>query len=369
MDGLFLFSLQPLPVRTAEQLRYFFPTFALSILTIVAKYSAKEIRRIFESFSELRVLIIGDVMIDNYVWGKVSRISPEAPVPVVSVMRKEQRLGGAANVALNVQALGATPVLCSVIGVDTDGQRFLELMQKQKLAPKGILKSRDRITTVKTRVIGNNHHLLRVDEEIDHDITAQETELFLQRISYLLEKHKVDVIIFEDYDKGLVTERLIREVVSRARKMKVPIVVDPKKKHFMHYQGVTLFKPNLKELREGLKMDFDHSSEKDLTKAVDLLKTKLKIDLALITLSEHGIYVHGRHVKKRIPAHLRNISDVSGAGDTVVSVAALCLAAGLKPDLIAEISNIAGGLVCESVGVVPLDYDQLLHECLDLLTQ
>jgi D-glycero-beta-D-manno-heptose-7-phosphate kinase len=335
----------------------------------VAKHTAKEIQRIFSSFSKLRVLIIGDVMIDNYVWGKVSRISPEAPVPVVSVLRKEQRLGGAANVALNVQALGATPVLCSVIGVDSDGQRFLELMQQQKLAPKGILKSRDRITTVKTRIIGNSHHLLRVDEEIEHDITADETSLFLQRISYLLETQKIDVIIFEDYDKGLITEQLIRQIVSRARKLKVPVVVDPKKKHFTHYQGVTLFKPNLKELREGLKLDFDHSSERDLAKAVDLLKTKMKIDLALITLSEHGIYVHGRKVKKRIPAHLRNISDVSGAGDTVVSVAALCLAAGLKPDMIAEIANIAGGLVCESVGVVPVDYDKLLAESLELLAE
>lgn len=333
----------------------------------MAKHSEKEIRRIFDSFDKLRVLIIGDVMIDNYVWGKVSRISPEAPVPVVSVIRKERRLGGAANVALNVQALGATPVLCSVIGVDREGQHFLELMQEQKLAPKGILKSRDRITTMKTRVIGNNHHLLRVDEEIDSDITEHETNLFLQRIAYLLETQKIDVIIFEDYDKGLITETLIREIVGRARKLKVPVVVDPKKKHFMHYQGATLFKPNLKELKEGLRIDFDHSSGKQLAKAVDLLKTKLKIDLALITLSEHGIYVHGRHVKKLLPAHYRNISDVSGAGDTVVSVAALCLAVGLKPEMIAEISNIAGGLVCESVGVVPIDRKQLLEETLELL--
>lgn len=333
----------------------------------MAKYSTKEINRVFDSFSKLRVLIIGDVMIDNYVWGKVTRISPEAPVPVVSVTRKEQRLGGAANVALNVQALGAIPILCSVIGVDADGQGFLELMQKQKLAPKGILKSRERITTVKTRIIGNNHHLLRIDEEIEHDITSPETDLFLQRITYLLDTQKIDVIIFEDYDKGLITERLIREVVIRARKLKVPVVVDPKKKHFMHYQGATLFKPNLKELKEGLKKDFDHSSEKELAKVVELLKTKLKIDLALITLSEHGIYVHGRHVKKRLPAHLRNIADVSGAGDTVVSVAALCLAAGLKPELIAAISNIAGGLVCESVGVIPIDYNELRKETLRLL--
>jgi hypothetical protein len=333
----------------------------------VSSHSEKEIRSIFDKFNKLRVLIIGDVMIDNYMWGKVSRISPEAPVPVVSITRKEQRLGGAANVALNVQALGATPILCSVIGVDKDGQRFLELMQEQKLAPKGLLKSRDRITTVKTRVIGNNHHLLRVDEEIEHDITEEETDKFEERIAYLLETQKIDVIIFEDYDKGLITVPLIKSVVSHARVLKVPVVVDPKKKHFMNYQGATLFKPNLKELREGLKVDFNHGSEKELSKVVDLLKTKLKIDLALITLSEYGIYVHGRKVKKRIPAHVRDIADVSGAGDTVVSVAALCLAAGLKPEMIAEMSNIAGGLVCESVGVVPVDREQFLEECLKTL--
>ncbi|CAN5440082.1 D-glycero-beta-D-manno-heptose-7-phosphate kinase [soil metagenome] len=335
----------------------------------MAKHTAKEIKAIFDSFSKLRVLIIGDVMIDNYVWGKVSRISPEAPVPVVSVMRKEQRLGGAANVALNVQSLGATPILCSVIGIDAEGKQFLEMLSEQKLTPKGILKSRDRITTIKTRILGNNHQLLRIDEEIDSDITDDETEIFLKNIAYLVDTQKIDVIIFEDYDKGLITETLIRGVVKQAKKLGVPVVVDPKKKHFMNYQGATLFKPNLKELKEGLKTDFDHSSEKQLAKAVDALKTKLKIDLALITLSEHGIYIHGRHVKKRLPAHYRNISDVSGAGDTVVSVAALCLAAGLKPELIAEISNIAGGLVCESVGVVPIDKEQLYDEVVDLLVK
>ncbi len=335
----------------------------------MAHYTDKEIRSLFSKFNNLRVLIIGDVMIDDYMWGKVTRISPEAPVPVVSITRHEQRLGGAANVALNVKALGAIPILCSVIGADKDGTRFLELMQEAKLAPKGILKSRDRITTVKTRIIGNNHHMLRVDEEIDEDITEHETDLFEERIAYLLETQKIDVIIFEDYDKGLITVPLIRSIINLARVMKVPVVVDPKKKHFMHYQGATLFKPNLKELREGLKFDFDHTKEKELAKAVDMLKSKLKIELALITLSEHGIYVHGRKVKKRIPAHFRNISDVSGAGDTVVSAAALCLAGGAKPELIAEVANIAGGLVCESVGVVPIDKEQLEAECRRMLVK
>lgn len=331
------------------------------------KTSAKEIRRIFDSFSKLRVLIIGDVMIDNYVWGKVTRISPEAPVPIVSVTKKERRLGGAANVALNVQAMGATPILCSVIGADSEGQQFLELMQKQKLAPKGILRSRERITTVKTRIMGNQHHLLRVDEEIDHDITSQETQQFLQRIAYLLDTQKIDVIIFEDYDKGLITEPLIRDVVNKARRLKVPVVVDPKKKHFMSYRNVSLFKPNLKELKEGLKIDFDHSNEKELQAAVEKLKKKLHCDTALITLSEHGVYIHSKKTKKLLPAHLRNIADVSGAGDTVVSIAALCTGAKLKPELTAAISNIAGGLVCEKVGVVPVDKELLAEETVRLI--
>jgi len=333
----------------------------------LAKTNTKDLRRIFDTFAKLRVLIIGDVMIDNYVWGKVSRVSPEAPVPIVSVLQKERRLGGAANVALNVQALGATPILCSVIGADYEGQQFLELMQKQKLAPKGILRSRERITTVKTRVMGNRHHLLRVDEEIEHDVTAAETQQFLQRIAYLLDTQKIDVIIFEDYDKGLITETLIRDVVNKARRLKVPVVVDPKKKHFMSYRNVTLFKPNLKELKEGLKIDFDHTDEKELRDAVEKLKKKLKCDTALVTLSEHGIYIHSKKTRRLLPAHLRNIADVSGAGDTVISVAALCLAAKLNPEMVAAISNIAGGLVCEKVGVVPVDREQLLEESLRLL--
>lgn len=331
------------------------------------KETAGEIRRIFDKFSKLRVLIIGDVMIDNYVWGKVSRVSPEAPVPIVSVNKKESRLGGAANVALNVQSLGATPLLCSVIGADYDGQQFLELMQKQKLAPKGILRSRERITTTKTRVMASNHHLLRIDEEIEHDVTPAETQQFLQRIAYLLDTQKIDVIIFEDYDKGLITEALIREVINKARRLKVPVVVDPKKKHFMSYKNVSLFKPNLKELKEGLKLDFDHTDETELRKAVELLKKKLKCDTALITLSEHGVYIHSKKVRKMLPAHVRNIADVSGAGDTVISVAALCLAAKLRPELVASISNLAGGLVCEKVGVVPIDKNQLQEETVRLL--
>ena len=322
----------------------------------------KQLNKAFETFDNLNVLIIGDVMVDSYMWGHVTRVSPEAPVPIVAVNKKEERMGGAANVALNVQAMGATPILCSVVGVDKDGEIFMELLRKQKLSLKGILKSRDRITTNKTRVIGNNHQLLRVDEEMENDITRYETQQLLSIILYLLKTEKVHVVIFEDYDKGLITPSLITKVVAEAKRKKIPVVVDPKKKNFSNYRNVTLFKPNLKELKEGLKWDFDSLNKKQLQKAVSTFREKQNIDIALVTLSEHGIYVDDGSVKRLIPAMVRNIADVSGAGDTVISVAALCLAAGLDPVSTAAITNLAGGQVCEKVGVVPVNRKQLFRE-------
>jgi len=322
----------------------------------------RKLKDYFNNFCDLKVLIIGDVMVDSYMWGRVNRISPEAPVPVVAIHHKENRLGGAANVALNVQALGATPVLCSVIGVDEKGSLFMDLMKEQKLSSKGILKSRGRITTVKTRVISSNHQMLRVDEEIDENISEQETRQFLHVITYLLKKEKINIVIFEDYDKGLITPELINKVVTEARKKKIPVVVDPKKKNFNSYKNVTLFKPNIKELKEGLKVEFDHTSPADLSRAIAILKHKLKIEMALITLSEQGIFISSSDTEKIIPAHIRNIADVSGAGDTVVSTAAVCLAAGMSAEQVASIANLAGGLVCEKVGVVPIDKEQLLAE-------
>lgn len=330
------------------------------------KIKKEFIKETFKSFDELNVLIIGDVMVDSYMWGKVNRISPEAPVPIVTIESKERRLGGAANVALNIQAMGANPILCSVIGIDYDGQQFLELLKKQKLSQKGIMKSRTRITTNKTRVIGNNHQIVRVDEEDEADISIAETDQLLQLILFILQHDKIDVIIFEDYDKGLITPKLIKSVVDMAKKRNIPIAVDPKKKNFNHYKGVTLFKPNLKELREGLKFDFNGDNLKELQKAVSSFRVKQKINTALITLSEKGIHTNSRSVKETLPAHIRNIADVSGAGDTVISVAALCLALELHPVLTAALSNLAGGLVCEQVGVVPIEKSKLLEEALEL---
>lgn len=331
--------------------------------TVIKK---EHLREIFRSFNNLNVLIIGDVMVDSYLWGRVNRISPEAPVPIVSVNKKERRLGGAANVALNIQALGANPILCSVIGVDIEGQAFLDLLRNQKLSQKGILKSRDRVTTVKTRVIGNNYQVVRVDEETEEDVTNDETHNLLTLISYIINHDKIDVIIFEDYNKGLITPKLINKVVELAKNKGIPTCVDPKKKNFNAYKGVTLFKPNLKELREGLKVDFDGDNINELQRAVSSFRVKQKFETALVTLADKGIITNSRSIKEHLPAHVRNIADVSGAGDTVISVAALCRALECNPILTAALANLAGGIVCEQVGVVPIDKNKLLQEALDL---
>jgi rfaE bifunctional protein kinase chain/domain len=332
------------------------------------KFSVKKdhVRELFKSFNQLNVLIIGDVMIDSYLWGKVSRISPEAPVPIVSVQKKERRLGGAANVALNIQALGANPILCSVVGVDFEGQAFMDLLKTQKLSQKGILKSRDRITTVKTRVIGNNAQLLRVDEEVESDITPSETQQLLTLISYIISHDKIDVILFEDYNKGLINPKLISKVVELAKSKGIPTCVDPKKKNFNSYKGVSMFKPNLKELREGIKMDVSGDNLRELQRVVSSFRVKQKIETVLVTLAEKGVITNSRKVKEHLSAHIRSIADVSGAGDTVISVAALCRALDCDEVLTAAIANLSGGLVCEQIGVVPIDKELLLEEVLKL---
>lgn len=327
---------------------------------------ATDIKKIFNAFNDLTVLIVGDVMVDSYMWGHVTRISPEAPVPIVAVDKKEDRLGGAANVALNIQAMGATPVLCSVVGSDKSGQVFTDLLRKQKISTDFIIKSKERVTTVKTRVIGNNHQMLRVDEEVTAVLTNKESEQLLLTIKKILSGQKIDVIIFEDYDKGCLHPVVIKGILAMAAKKNIPTAVDPKKNNFWEYSGVTLFKPNLKELREGLKLDFDHSNLKELNKVVSRFSKKQHIQIALITLSDKGMYTHSNSSKHIIPAHVRTISDVSGAGDTVISIAALCVASGLDPVLTAKLANLAGGLVCEQTGVVPVNKKQLLQEAMQL---
>lgn len=320
------------------------------------------IQKIFDDFNSLNVLIIGDVMLDSYIWGAVERISPEAPVPIINVKKKDFRLGGAANVALNIASLGAKPILCALIGDDEDGKKLIQRLDDCKIAKEGIVVSPYRPTTVKTRIIASAQHVVRVDEESDTVVNKNEEQELMQRIEKLLPS--CHVVIFEDYDKGVLNELIIARTVALANKNKIPTVVDPKKRNFLSYKGVTLFKPNLKELREGLKVDVEAANQSTVESAIDQLKEKLNAGGVMLTLSEHGVYIDFQNEKIKLPAHNREIADVSGAGDTVVSIAALAVALDLSAQQIAFLSNLGGGLVCQYVGVVPIDKDELLQEAL-----
>ena len=321
---------------------------------------------IFEAFNQVKALVIGDLMLDAYVKGKVERISPEAPVPVLHVSKREYRPGGAANVALNIKAMGATALLCGVVGTADAGagQHLTSILAEAGLDTSGVVPLPHYVTTVKSRIMSGSHHLLRIDEEDPSPLSTESQELVFKKIQQLLPA--CQVVIMEDYDKGLFSPVFIQRIIALAQQHHVPTVVDPKKRNFLAFKGVTLFKPNLKELREGLNIEADPSSFHSISHAAQQLKDALNAQGVLITLSEHGMYINHEGQQLHTHAHLRNISDVSGAGDTVVSVAALALALNLPPKLILELANLAGGLVCEHAGVVPINKAQLQEEALRL---
>jgi len=323
---------------------------------------APTIQVLFENISKLKVLIIGDIMLDSYIYGQIHRISPEAPVPIVSTSKKEQRLGGAGNVALNILALGATPVLCAVIGADPEGECIRSLLKKRGISGDAIYSSKNRITTVKERILAGSQHMLRVDREIEDELSNEDQSQVLQLIEKSMDQ--VQVVIFQDYDKGTINPEIISKTTEWAQNKEIPTVVDPKKRNFMHYMKASLFKPNFKELVEGSKMDVHSNNDQELKTAVATLREKLHFENALITLSEKGVYVEGKLGSHHIPAHIRSVSDVSGAGDTVISIAAIGMALNLPLKTTAELANLGGGLVCEHLGVVPIDKHDLMNEAI-----
>ena len=320
----------------------------------------QSVSELINGFSRLKVLIIGDLMIDSYTWGKVSRISPEAPVPVVNVIRRESRLGGAGNVVLNIASLGATAVICSVIGDDAPGRELQKIILDSNLSIEGLIVEPGRMTTVKERIIAGSQQVVRVDSETENSISLSSQQALLAHIKDSMSD--VDVIIFEDYDKGVLYADLIQTVISMAKENNIPTVVDPKRKNFFAYQGATLFKPNLHELRDGLGLmptDFDADH---LAETVRKFKVSQEFSGVFVTLSERGVFIDFENDQHLIPAHIRQISDVSGAGDTVISIAACVLALGGSTEQIAALANLGGGLVCESLGVVPIDLALLRKE-------
>ena len=323
--------------------------------------------QLFIDFSKLKVVIIGDVMLDTYWWGQVDRISPEAPVPVVALQRKEHRVGGAANVALNTVALGARTTIVSVIGTDADGVLLQSLFEAQHIDTKYLLSTDTRITTNKTRVMSRNQQMMRLDAEITTPIASDIEKALLQKFITCLDTQKPDVVIFEDYDKGVLTPAIIKAAIAICTERNIVMSVDPKKNNFLAYKGVTLFKPNLKEVKEGLQIPMPTVTLENLKLVHAELQKHLAHQISLITLSEKGMFFDTGTVAKIIPTHVRSIADVSGAGDTVIAVASLVYASTKNIELATEMANIAGGLVCEEVGTAAINKTRLLSECKLLL--
>lgn len=331
------------------------------------KMTKEKLTDLFTRMQGLHVVVVGDVMLDNYWWGNVERISPEAPVPVVAISHRESRLGGSANVALNCVALGAMVTLASVVGDDENGNTLVSLAESAGIDASLVMRSNKRPTTTKMRILSRNQQMMRIDDEITDDLYTEEEHPFIDTVLRYLQKVKPNVLIFEDYNKGVLKENVIKHIMAHCREIGIVTVVDPKRKNFLAYKGVTIFKPNLKEIREGLHLDITHTNIAELGEAHTILHNELQHDITFTTLSEKGVYYNDGRTEGILPSHIRNIADVSGAGDTVVATAALVYAITKNVALMADISNIAGGIVCEEAGVVAIDKNKLMEECERLL--
>ena len=325
------------------------------------------IDQLFDHYNNTKIGVVGDIMLDTYWWGNVDRVSPEAPVPVVALQRKEIRVGGAANVALNLRALGAPTTLFAILGNDAEGKELKGLLDHHGINTHYILSSETRVTTNKVRVMGRNQQMMRLDHEHTNDLITKEEDALIANFIEYVQKEKPSLIILEDYNKGVLTERVIHAIIEFCTTQGIPTAVDPKQKNFLAYKGCTIFKPNLKEVKEGLKVAIEKVDLANLNKVHAALQESLAHEISFITLSEHGVYYANPKEQKLIPTHIRNISDVSGAGDTVIAVASLTYAATKNMNLAAELANIAGGLVCELVGTAPIDKKTLQAVVVKLL--
>ncbi len=317
----------------------------------------KRLSRFIDRFPMTRTLVVGDVMLDHYVWGDVSRISPEAPVPVVRVTKENLLLGAAANVVNNIHALGGKVTVCGVIGQDDAGRQLVELLQSQGLPTEGLVLEQGRQTTIKTRVIAHSQQVVRVDRETKNGIARNTRFQILDFVKQQV-KDGLDAIVLSDYSKGVITEDLVKDIVKLSRKNDVIVSVDPKVNHFGIYNGVTILTPNTKEASIGAKIEIE--DEKSLIEAGRLLVKRLGCNAVLITRGEHGMNLFERSGRiTHIPTMAQEVFDVTGAGDTVISTLTLAMAAGADMVAASRISNYAAGIVVGVVGTATVRPDEL----------
>ena len=311
-----------------------------------------------EKFYGKKVAVIGDMMLDCYFWGSVSRISPEAPVPIVEIDNEFFRFGGAANVALNILKLGGIPVPIGVIGNDNDGDIFKNLLNDSGIQADGIFIDKSRPTTAKSRVIADGQHVVRIDKESKEYISSETSQKLFTFLNRSIDD--LDALILQDYNKGVLSYDLIKESIETANNKGKIITVDPKFNNFFSYKNVTVFKPNKKESEDALGVKF--KTEEDIIKAGEKLISKINSQYLLLTLGEKGIALFDKENNYwRIPTKARKVADVSGAGDTVISTLTVALSAGADIKTASYLANYAGGLVCEEVGILPIEIDYLFN--------
>lgn len=318
--------------------------------------------KLISALSGKRVGIIGDVMLDKYILGRVERMSPEAPVPVLVHDRSVERLGGAANVALNVHELKSIPFVCSVIGADQAGDQLVQLMRKAGDEGQYLIRSDERKTTTKTRLLGNNQHLLRLDAETQDDLSVKDETRLIETIDAMLEKEVLDAVILQDYNKGVMTEKVIRHAIDACKSKNIFVAVDPKFNRFFSYHGADLFKPNLKEISEALGYRID-ASQSDLDKAETELRQRLGHGKTMVTLSADGIYINegseGSHI---VPTQPSEVNDVCGAGDAVMAVATILFQDNMGAIDVGLVCNKAGRIVCQKIGVAPVHLAEIIRQ-------
>jgi len=316
------------------------------------------VNQIIDGLQGKKILVLGDVMIDKYLRGKVSRLSPEAPVPVVDIESETSHFGGAANVAFNLKTLGCDPLMVGMVGQDEYGQRFISLLEDNGLRAEGVIAVDDRPTTVKTRIIGDNQHIARVDREQVRYVAGKIEQNIIKHISRMLPE--VDAVILEDYNKGLLSPAIIEYTIAEAGRRNIIVTVDPKFTNFLAYRQATLFKPNLKESAQALARTIE--TTRQVEEAARELQQKLQVQAVLLTRGADGMTLYRETGEIwHIPTQTREVADVSGAGDTVIAALTAALCAGADYPEAAMIANYAAGIVCEDVGIVPIEKEQLLE--------
>lgn len=318
--------------------------------------TGERVEELLSNSAGREIAVIGDLMLDRYFWGTVSRISPEAPVPVIDIENETFHLGGAANVAQNLKSLGIEPLLCGVVGSDNSGKLLIEIAEQSGLQTKGIIPIASRPTTVKTRIIGNNQHIARLDRETRSEVSS---DTINQIVDMLKSCHNLAGIIMEDYNKGVITKYLIKEISKFTQEQNIPLFVDPKLNFFFDYQNATVFKPNRKEAQEAL--GFSLKTDDDILRAGKELLHRLQAENILLTLGDKGMMLFQKNgTVASVPTKARHIADVSGAGDTAIATLAAAIAGGASTTEAAALANIAAGVVCEEPGIVSIKPSALI---------